>query len=240
MTALQEALNANGCERLKDFYNVGPVQRAAVESFVAALAQQGEPVAYLIYDKGASSQYVCFDDELGDMDGLEVTPLYTAAPAPQAPPEVGGGEFVNGVWRGVAAPQPVVNQQMTTVKESLTPQSAQPVAAWTDGKGYVTTSQTIAEHHAANGEPMTPIAPPVAAQPMTDDEYERMTTRGASAWDGVDPQELRTGLAPLTDDQIWFLWASENGLEDCNMCKYDDFKKVFRYVENACGIKGAK
>ena len=40
MTTLQEALNANGCERLKDFYNVGPVQRAAVESFVAALAQQ--------------------------------------------------------------------------------------------------------------------------------------------------------------------------------------------------------
>lgn len=59
-------------------------------------------------------------------------PLYTAAPAPQAHPEVDGGEFVNGVWRGVAAPQPVVNQQMTTVKESLTHQSAQPVAPLTD------------------------------------------------------------------------------------------------------------
>lgn len=84
-------------------------------------------------------------------------------------------------------------------------QSAQPVAAWTDGKGYVTTSKTIAEHHAANGEPMTPIAPPVAAP-------------------------------PLTDEQIWFLWASENGLEDCDMCKMDDFKQVFRYVEKAHGI----
>lgn len=45
MTTLQEALATPGCERLRDFYNVGPVQRAAVESFVAALAQQGEPVA---------------------------------------------------------------------------------------------------------------------------------------------------------------------------------------------------
>lgn len=43
MTKIQEVLNANGCERLKDFYNTGPVQRAAVESFIAALAQQ--PVA---------------------------------------------------------------------------------------------------------------------------------------------------------------------------------------------------
>jgi len=42
MTILQEALNANGCERLRDFYNVGPAQRAALESFVAALAQQVE------------------------------------------------------------------------------------------------------------------------------------------------------------------------------------------------------
>lgn len=46
MTTLQEALAAPGCERIKDFYNTGPVQRAAVESFVAALAQQGEPVCH--------------------------------------------------------------------------------------------------------------------------------------------------------------------------------------------------
>lgn len=79
-------------------------------------------------------------------------------------------------------------------------------------------------------------AQPVSAQPMTQDEYERMTTNGAKAWAGVDPQELRTGLAPLTDDQVWFLWASENGIEDCDMCKLDDFKQVFRYVEKAHGI----
>lgn len=42
---LREALESDGCERLKDFYNVGPVQRAAVESFVAALiaTQQAAP-----------------------------------------------------------------------------------------------------------------------------------------------------------------------------------------------------
>lgn len=42
---LREALESDGCERLKDFYNVGPVQRAAVESFVAAITatQQAAP-----------------------------------------------------------------------------------------------------------------------------------------------------------------------------------------------------
>ncbi len=37
-----------------------------------------EPDAYLVYDEAASSQYVCFDDELGDPDGLDIRPLYTA------------------------------------------------------------------------------------------------------------------------------------------------------------------
>ena len=44
---LQEALATPGRESLLDFYNVGPVQRAWMESFAAALAQQGEPVAGL-------------------------------------------------------------------------------------------------------------------------------------------------------------------------------------------------
>jgi hypothetical protein len=42
--------------------------------------QKQEPVAYLVYDKGASNQYLAFDDELGDMDGCDIQPLYTAAP----------------------------------------------------------------------------------------------------------------------------------------------------------------
>ena len=37
MTTLEQALNAPGCERIKDYYAVGPVQRAAVESFAEAL-----------------------------------------------------------------------------------------------------------------------------------------------------------------------------------------------------------
>jgi len=35
---LHTALSAPGCERLRDFFDVGPVQRAAVESFADALA----------------------------------------------------------------------------------------------------------------------------------------------------------------------------------------------------------
>jgi len=31
---LKEAMNEPGCERVKDFYNTGPVQRAAIEHFV--------------------------------------------------------------------------------------------------------------------------------------------------------------------------------------------------------------
>ena len=46
-TAAKQALEAEGCERLKEWAAIGPVQRAAVESFLAAaLAQheQAEPV----------------------------------------------------------------------------------------------------------------------------------------------------------------------------------------------------
>ena len=82
MTTLQDALNANGCERLKDFYNVGPVQRAAVESFVAALAQQGEPVAWIkpefLEDENITESHVT----MVYLEGF--TPLYTAAQAQPA------------------------------------------------------------------------------------------------------------------------------------------------------------
>lgn len=40
---LAEVLDAPGCERIKDFYSVGPVQRAAVESFAAALLSSDAP-----------------------------------------------------------------------------------------------------------------------------------------------------------------------------------------------------
>ena len=37
---LRAALQAPGCERLREWVEIGPVQRAALETFVAALAQQ--------------------------------------------------------------------------------------------------------------------------------------------------------------------------------------------------------
>lgn len=40
----------------------------------------------------------------------------------------------------------------------------------------------------------------------------------------------------LTDVDIRRMWLSENGLEDCDMCKIDDFKKVAAYFQAA--IKG--
>jgi hypothetical protein len=35
----------------------------------------------------------------------------------------------------------------------------------------------------------------------------------------------------LTDEEIRKWWASENGLEDCDMCKIDDFIMVARAIE---------
>ena len=37
----------------------------------------------------------------------------------------------------------------------------------------------------------------------------------------------------LTDEEIRKWWSSENGLEDCVMCKIDDFEKVVRAIEAA-------
>ena len=45
---------------------------------------------------------------------------------------------------------------------------------------------------------------------------------------------------PLTTSQIREWWASENGLEDCEMCKLEDFLLVVRAVEEKHGIKGGQ
>ncbi len=64
-SALELALAAPGCERIKDFYAVGPVQRAAVESFAAVLTsppqveQALQPVTQVI-------KYVPVDSNLHD------------------------------------------------------------------------------------------------------------------------------------------------------------------------------
>ena len=42
-----------------------------------------------------------------------------------------------------------------------------------------------------------------------------------------------THPADLTDEEIHKIWASENGLEDMDMCKYADFLETFRFVEKA-------
>jgi hypothetical protein len=42
---------------------------------------------------------------------------------------------------------------------------------------------------------------------------------------------LPQAVPPLTNEQIRWWWASENGLEDCDMCEIDDFTEVVRAVE---------
>jgi hypothetical protein len=41
---------------------------------------------------------------------------------------------------------------------------------------------------------------------------------------------------PLTLAKILAMWGSENGLEDCDLCKFDDFVQVVRFIESASGI----
>lgn len=47
------------------------------------------------------------------------------------------------------------------------------------------------------------------------------------------PQAVRE---PLSDEQVRRWWERDNGLEDCNLCKLDDFMKAVRAVEAAHGI----
>ena len=42
---------------------------------------------------------------------------------------------------------------------------------------------------------------------------------------------IYTNPAKLTDEEVHKIWASENGLEDCDMCKFDDFLQTFRFIE---------
>ena len=51
------------------------------------------------------------------------------------------------------------------------------------------------------------------------------------------PTQAQAGAVPLTVSQIRDWWASENGLEDCEMCKITDFLRVVRAVEEKHGIK---
>lgn len=46
------------------------------------------------------------------------------------------------------------------------------------------------------------------------------------------------GRVPLTDEQIREWWASENGLEDCDMGKLVDFTAVVRAVEAKLCVTG--
>ena len=48
-------------------------------------APHGEPVAFLVYDPRVQSQELYFDDDLGDTDCCEITPLYTTSPQRKEP-----------------------------------------------------------------------------------------------------------------------------------------------------------
>ena len=53
---------------------------AAVNELATLKQSQGEPVAYLVYSSTRNEQEFLYEDEIGDEDGSEITPLYTSAP----------------------------------------------------------------------------------------------------------------------------------------------------------------
>lgn len=65
------------------------------------------------------------------------------------------------------------------------------------------------------GYPVTvPAAPKVRASPASGDK-----------------ESVREQAVAMTEAQIRDWWSSENGLEDCDLCKIDDFRQVVRAVE---------
>lgn len=45
------------------------------------------------------------------------------------------------------------------------------------------------------------------------------------------PATAQEARKPLTDNEIWAWWVSENGLEDCELCEHEDFVQAVRAVE---------
>ena len=82
---------------------------------------------------------------------------------------------------------PASDEASTALKAALE-QQGEPVA-WMDNDGNISDNND----HGMFNTPLYTAAP--APQPQTDAEYQHMTTNGAKAWAGVDPQELRTGAA---------------------------------------------
>lgn len=99
---ISTALCAPGCERLYEFAAVGPVQRAAVESFADVLlpqvAEHAEPVAWLVEWVVAGQVWThAHASELPAVDQArrhagKLTPLYAAPQAPHPATAAGGGE----------------------------------------------------------------------------------------------------------------------------------------------------
>jgi len=82
-------------------------------------------------------------------------------------------------------------------------------------------------HADCEGEYTVPLyTTPPAAQPAQ--EPDELTI---AYMNGLYDGKKKRPWAGLTDEQIRKWWASENGLEDCDMAKLDDFVRVVRAVE---------
>jgi hypothetical protein len=62
------------------------------------------------------------------------------------------------------------------------------------------------------------------------DEHDVVVRMPIEEWQSIieSPQ-----IKELSDEDVHKLWASENGLEDFDMCKFDGFLQTFRFMEKA-------
>lgn len=117
---------------------------------------------------------------------------------------------VNGIWEGAA-----MKLEIADLRLALHALEKQEPVGWfidcTVGGKSVGDYQLAAREHWGDYETCVPLYSAPVAQPAE----------------------------PLTDAEISKWWASENGLEDCEMCKIEDFFKVVRAIEAHHGIKAS-
>jgi hypothetical protein len=74
---------------------------------------------------------------------------------------------------------------------------------------------------------------------MADPDFAKSYGKKYAALHATPQPAIALESAKLTTDDIWGLWESENGLEDCDLARCRDFEKVVRAIEAAIHAKQA-
>lgn len=125
---------------------------------------------------------------------------------------------VNAKWQAMLAAQPAPKQE--------------PIGyVIRDSSNYI--DSVIREQDRIYSVPVYLEAQPVAPQ---QGDTHHWPQQGDMTWQAQPASQQE----PLTHEEIKDWWASENGLEDCELCHLVDFAKAVRAVEEKHGIGKAQ